>query len=172
MGLDLSTSETGWSLLYFDGDTFQIQYGTIKTNRKFTDFQKQDYIIQSVFEIIRDFNPAIICIEDTFCNARNFKTSKKLIALGGIVRYSLDTCGITYIDVPPTTLKKYLTDKGNASKQMMKDEVSKTLGIEIKNDNVADAIALAFYAGKQLFDANRLMMKMEGFIDDKKDTNP
>ena len=50
---------------------------------------------------------------------------------------------IEFVSVPPTTVKKELTGKGNASKDLMKKFAAKILGRECEDDNEADAVALA-----------------------------
>lgn len=45
--------------------------------------------------------------------------------------------------VPPTTLKKYVTGSGNASKSVIMMSLLKRYGVEIPDDNAADAYALS-----------------------------
>lgn len=52
------------------------------------------------------------------------------------------------LKVPPMTLKKYASGKGNAKKQEMLMQVYKRWGIEFNDDNAADAYALGRLAGK------------------------
>jgi crossover junction endodeoxyribonuclease RuvC len=66
--------------------------------------------------------------------------------LGGILRLALYEAGIDFIDVPPTVLKKFVTGKGNAQKQQMLLSVYKKWGVDITDDNIADAYALARFA--------------------------
>jgi len=51
---------------------------------------------------------------------------------------------IPYQGVPVGTIKKYITGKGNANKQMVIDAVN-ARGYQINDDNEADAIALMLY---------------------------
>lgn len=44
--------------------------------------------------------------------------------------------------VPPTTLKKFVTGKGNAEKSLMIREVYKRWGFDAADDNQADAVGL------------------------------
>lgn len=69
--------------------------------------------------------------------------------LSGAVRLTLLDyfCGeppeCTYpLKVPPMTLKKYVTGKGNAKKQEMLLQVYKRWGVEFTDDNAADAYSL------------------------------
>lgn len=45
--------------------------------------------------------------------------------------------------IPPTTLKKFITGKGNSRKELMLLEVYKRWGVEYKNNNLCDAYSLA-----------------------------
>lgn len=51
------------------------------------------------------------------------------------------------LQIPPMTLKKYATGKGNAKKQEMLLQIYKRWGLEFNDDNAADAYALARLAG-------------------------
>lgn len=63
--------------------------------------------------------------------------------LGGVLRLSAFQRALPLIEVPPKTLKKHLTDNGNASKTVMVETINSKYGINIDDDNDADAAALA-----------------------------
>jgi crossover junction endodeoxyribonuclease RuvC len=50
-----------------------------------------------------------------------------------------------YLMVAPTALKKFITGKGNAKKELMLMKIFKRYGLEFENNNLADAYALARY---------------------------
>lgn len=65
--------------------------------------------------------------------------------LSGVVRVALYEKGITYVDIAPSTNKKFATGKGNANKEAMLLAAARkadALGIEITNNNEADAFWL------------------------------
>lgn len=66
--------------------------------------------------------------------------------LGGALKMAGYVSGIDGFVAPPTVLKKALTGKGNAAKDMMVKEVFKTLGVDTADNNQADATAIAFLA--------------------------
>jgi len=70
--------------------------------------------------------------------------------IGGITRVAAYKRGITFIEVPPTTLKKFATGKGNADKIQIAFAMNKGYGIDFsgytKSDNLFDAYALARFA--------------------------
>lgn len=59
----------------------------------------------------------------------------------------------TPLQIPPMTLKKYATGKGNAKKQEMLLQMYKRWGVEFTNDNAADAYALGRMAAGSHIDA-------------------
>ena len=64
--------------------------------------------------------------------------------LGGMVKLTLLDFGIYPLIVPPTSLKKYVTGKGQGiSKSQMLLHVYKKWGAEFTDDNAADSYALA-----------------------------
>jgi len=60
------------------------------------------------------------------------------------------------LKVPPMTLKKYASGKGNAKKQEMLLQIYKRWGVEFNDDNAADAYALGRLAAESHIDATEL----------------
>jgi len=77
-----------------------------------------------------------------------------LAELGGVIRLSLLECvNQTYYNVPPTSLKLFVTGKGNSAKNIMLEQVYRryNLGSEIlKDDNQVDAYALARFGAEYM----------------------
>jgi Holliday junction resolvasome RuvABC endonuclease subunit len=130
IGLDLSLSETGWAI---DG-----AHGAIPT--------KPDLQLEERLEIIRkgvcvDLVKAgdLVVIEDFVTHS---PAASKLGMVHGVVRCALYRYGIDMALVPPTTLKKFATGKGNATKADMRVALLQRFGIDERNDNVVDAMWL------------------------------
>ena len=97
-------------------------------------------------------------IQETFTWLKKNKNDIKEIAMEGTVLAShsalvlgelaatvklfLWALKIRPLQIPPMTLKKYTTGKGNAKKQEMLLHIYKHWGIEFDNDNAADAYSL------------------------------
>jgi Holliday junction resolvasome RuvABC endonuclease subunit len=81
------------------------------------------------------------CLEGYSHGAKNGR--EQAGELGAAVKLVLHSFDIIPTIVPPTSLKKFTTGKGNAGKNEMLLAVYKKWGFEFKNDNEADAFALA-----------------------------
>lgn len=75
----------------------------------------------------------------------NAHTLVTLVELGTTVRQVLHESDARWYEVPPTILKKFVTGKGNAKKELMIMNVYKRFQLECQNDDEADAVALAFF---------------------------
>jgi Holliday junction resolvasome RuvABC endonuclease subunit len=57
----------------------------------------------------------------------------------GVVRLALMERSIQYRTVPPATLKRFAVGRGNATKADMRMELYKRAGVDVRDDNQADA---------------------------------
>lgn len=62
---------------------------------------------------------------------------------GGVTKLAIHHAGIPLDILPPSSLKKFVTSKGNAAKNEMMLGVYKQWGVEFSDDNLADSYALA-----------------------------
>ena len=98
----------------------------------------KDHIVSSLqFRTVKD-----VSIEGY---AFGSQMANMLGELGGVVKLTLYEIGPYYpLIVPPTTLKKYVTGKGQGvSKSQILLHVYKKWGVELNDDNAADSYALA-----------------------------
>jgi Holliday junction resolvasome RuvABC endonuclease subunit len=80
---------------------------------------------------------------------------EKLGELGGIVKLAwFEFSGEGPLVVPPTVLKKFTTGKGNASKDQMRIGAKEKWGVDIANDNLVDAYALAKYCMESMINSS------------------
>jgi Holliday junction resolvasome RuvABC endonuclease subunit len=75
----------------------------------------------------------------------------------GAVRNFLNGVNAPYITIPPATLKKFATGKGNADKHAMRMEAYKRAGVEFPNDDECDAWWL-WQAGRHLLGGTELVL--------------
>ena len=66
----------------------------------------------------------------------------------GVVRLMCLRASVPYVLLPPATLKKYATGRGNADKGDMRMALFQRTGVDVRDDNQVDALWLR-YAGLQ-----------------------
>ncbi len=138
-GLDLSLTGTGFVSLLTDGKIFQKYLFSTGPST-----QIEDRILDIAFNVLNRIDKAnyVIYIEGLSFGSRG----QKMLELAGLhyyIRCQLSKEGLSYTIVPPTTLKKFITGKGNCKKNLMLMNIYKKFGIEFDDDNIADAYCLA-----------------------------
>lgn len=112
-------------------------------HRKLTGFPRLEALVNDVASIITTYQPDHIFIEDMFVG--HASSAVTIIQIGSLLRYYLWQEGITYTDVAPTVLKKFVGGKGNAKKEEIMMHVQKNWGFTSPTNNIADAVGLAMF---------------------------
>lgn len=104
------------------------------------------HIREQVVGFFDSHGPRVIAIEGYSMGS---KFGREMAGeLGGVLRVALWEAGYSYCNVAPGTLKKFVTGKGVAKKDVMMREVFRTWGYTAIDDNDNDAFALAQLALK------------------------
>jgi len=85
----------------------------------------------------------LVVIEGLSYSMRNTTSLLQLAGLNYFVRQNLFLNKIPFVIVAPTTLKKFITGKGNSKKDVMLLETYKRYKKSFDNDNLCDAYGLA-----------------------------
>lgn len=135
VAFDLSLTSTGWARTLTD-------YGTIQTGN----LRGPARLAHILTEARQHAHGAdIVCIEN-YAYARA-NQAHQIGELGGVIRLWLWRSGVPWVVVPPKTLKKYATSRGNASKREVLQAAWSRLGYDGTDDNEADALWLAQMVG-------------------------
>jgi len=132
MGLDLSLTASA----YHDGADC---CGLIKT--KFLGAERLQHISNCIFHIVELESPQLVVVEDYAYGARGHAFS--IGELGGLIKLGLFERGFRVLLVTPTSLKKFVTNKGNSPKDIMMLQTFKKYGVEFTDNNLCDAYGLA-----------------------------
>lgn len=132
IGLDLSLTETG--IATTAGQT------TIKTS---PDTRLEDRLLtirDSIYRTISDAgsNPLVV-IENYVTRS---PAASILGMVHGVIRVHLHEHHIPYVLIPPASLKRYATGKGNATKPDIRVAILQRYSQDIRNDNACDAFVL------------------------------
>ena len=148
-GIDPSLTGTGVCIL-MDGEPPLLR--TIATSPKTHPviYSRLDYIIEKIGKILfddYDFTPNdFIFIERPFINPEHMNAQQNLLVLSYLIRKELHRRKMSWLDVSPMTLKRFVCGKGKAEKSMMLMKVYQNWNISADDDNQADACGLAHMA--------------------------
>ncbi|WPH58185.1 RuvC-like resolvase [Streptomyces phage LuckySocke] len=145
VGLDQSYSGFGVVKLDSDGD---VQKTLWKFPPKDSDGMRLGdiyVILVTLFTQCQNAYDEVHVAMEGYANGRTFNR-EKMGELGGIVKLShASVFGTDPTVVPPTSLKKFVTGKGTASKDDMVNAVQSKWSKDVTNNNIADAYGLAEY---------------------------
>jgi len=156
VGLDMAT-ETGWAYLHPTryGGSFHKGSMDFKLKRgesqgvKFLLFQNW---LARFFRVyigdVPDDHRVVVCFEKP--HHRGGAATEILVGMRGILLTYCQDNRIETVEVPPNTLKKFATGRGNASKADMIADLEAKHSIKTDNDNIADAAWLVYY-GRDMF---------------------
>jgi len=152
VGIDLSLIGTGIVVL----DDNVMEEKILIRSKKIGDKPKHELtrlmaIVGDVAAVIERHKPDVIAIEGLAFAIRKTTSFAQLSALHYMVRAMFPE--MPTIIVAPTTLKKFVTGKGNAPKDFMLMGVYKRWGITFFDDNLCDGYSLARVA-QAVFDSN------------------
>lgn len=132
IGLDLSITATGMCLV----DGFCCTVGGKST--------LSDWRIKLIADAVREAHydgdwrhHPLVVIEDLAVHGPGGALHAAQVM--GAVKLTLMAKGTPYLLVPPSSLKKYATGKGNATKADMAVALYKRAGLELADDNQVDA---------------------------------
>lgn len=146
LGVDPSLSNTGYGLLESINNKLRpIEGGVIKTASSDPLSKRLAIISKEFIQIIDNFSPDVIAVEDLHSRPKFAKTSILMGHARGVILSSAGVRGIDVFDYQPTQAKNIVTGSGRADKKQVMLSVSKILNNEnlLKNEHVADAFSIA-----------------------------
>ena len=140
LGLDLSLTGTGMCVVESNAGDGKGLLATINTTAK---TRTEDRLISIRRTIAQASNGADAAIIEGLSYGSVGGAQAERSALHWMVRVDLYQLGVPYVIVTPMSLKKFVCGTAKAEKSMMIREVYRRWNVEAKNDNEADAAALA-----------------------------
>ncbi|WP_326637330.1 hypothetical protein OG884_26690 [Streptosporangium sp. NBC_01755] len=130
IGLDLSLAATG--IARPDGHTERVTCGDLLGTDRLA------WICSAVMGHARD-SVDLVVVEGPSYGNMSGAGHHEAAGLWWLIAYTLDGADIPYAIAPPATLKKYATGRGNATKPDMRMALFQRTGLDIRDDNQADA---------------------------------
>lgn len=129
---DLSLTESGVAT-WIDG---RLTVGTLKPGTR----RGMDRLAWIRRQVLLQSKDADLVVLESYSYGAKGSAFLSLAELGGVIRLALwETLPTGYRDIPPATLKKFATGKGNAKKEDVLAAAIRRLGYAGSNHNEADA---------------------------------
>jgi crossover junction endodeoxyribonuclease RuvC len=142
----IDPSLTGTAVCILNAETNEIiELVTFKVPKDMVGIERLQWLVQKLNAFIKKHNPDEIFIEGYSFNSKG-RSIVSLGELGGIYRMLLARKWGGYYEIPPNSLKKFITTKGNAKKELMLEKTFRKYGIgseTLKDNNQVDAYGLA-----------------------------
>ena len=146
LGIDPGTQITGVGIIDFDdqGELSVCYYGSIKTIAKSSLPIRLKKIYQGLIDIIKEYKPDFIALEDIFYS-ENIKTAIVMGHARAVAILASINLEIEPMEYAPREVKLAVVGRGNASKSQVQYMVRNILSIkdEINPPDAADALAVA-----------------------------
>ena len=140
VGMD--PSYNGFAIIVIDKDANIIEQKLFKSSNK---LEPEDRIIELEKEF--KFIANIRQLKKLYIEGPSYASKGAFVlqmgALHFYIRIFFRKKDINYNVITPGTIKKFITGKGTAKKDLMLLKVYKKFGIEFENDNLCDAYSLA-----------------------------
>ncbi|MCX7944133.1 MAG: crossover junction endodeoxyribonuclease RuvC [Deltaproteobacteria bacterium] len=144
LGFDPGINKCGYGIIKQEGSRIlHIENGLIQTKGGKNYFEKINIIYAKSEEIIKNFEPDIVCMETAF-HAKNVHSTIILASARTAAILAFMRGGKRIEEFSPKEIKKSVCGNGNASKTQIQEMVKIILNLpEIPYEDAADALAIA-----------------------------
>ena len=146
LGIDPGLTNTGYGLIEVDGQDYTVVEGGVVRTKSGVPMEQRLFMIYSAIrDVIQEFNPHAVAIEDLHSHARFVKTAILLGHARGVAVMAAGEADVPVFNYQPTRAKNIVTGSGRADKEQVKAAVSAHLRAPdvAKNEHVADAFSIA-----------------------------
>lgn len=146
LGVDPGLRRTGYALLERSASGPSLREAGVIRSKSGTSLGARVLEIGTgLREVIQEFRPEAMAIEQVFSLGRNPKSALLMAHARGAILMVTAELGIPIIHFTPTQVKRLLTGSGRASKEQMQHAVTRELRLErlLEPNDVADASAVA-----------------------------
>jgi crossover junction endodeoxyribonuclease RuvC len=148
VGLDLALNSTGYAHV-------DRTLETIRPARGLDGYDRHYDVAERVLRAIAKDRPDVVLLEGYAPHMPGAIATIRSAELGGIVRAAMQRHGVTWLEVAPSTLKRWATGNGNARKPAMTSRAVE-LGARLSKptaDDEADAFLLKLL-GEDLYNGD------------------
>ena len=153
IGFDPGLSHTGYAVLNKEGNNINlVQCGLISPKRNKSLSERLFTIFSETNELLEDFNPNLVVIENVFYG-KNVQSAIKLGQAKASIMLSSEKYNIDMVDYTPREIKQSIVGNGSASKEQVEFMVKKIFKLDdtmLKRNDISDAIAVAWCGANKI----------------------
>ena len=153
IGFDPGLSHTGYAVLNKEGNNINlVQCGLISPKRNKSLSERLFTIFSETNELLEDFNPNLVVIENVFYG-KNVQSAIKLGQAKASIMLSSEKYNIDMVDYTPREIKQSIVGNGAASKEQVEFMVKKIFKLDdtmLKRNDISDAIAVAWCGANRI----------------------
>lgn len=148
IGVDPGTIVMGYGILSVSerGELSLLAMGVLKLDALESHYERLHRIFDGVQALIRRYHPTTLAIEAPFYG-KNVQSMLKLGRAQGSAIVAAKSAGLPVTEYPPSTIKRAITGRGNASKEQVSLFLQKQLNIPaealLNALDATDAVAVA-----------------------------
>lgn len=146
LGIDPGLNRTGYALLEYSlKGPVLCEGGIIRSTKELNLAARVHEIGSGIREVIEEFRPDIMVIEQVFTTPKFPKSSIIMAHARGAILYAAHDAGVPVVHYTPTQIKRLITGSGHASKEQIQHAIKAELGLKtiLEPNDVADAFAAA-----------------------------
>jgi len=159
LGIDPGTAITGYGLVEARGNKLKaVDYACVRTPANMPLEHRLQAIYSAMVDIIRQYNPTHLAIEELFFN-KNVRTALAVGHARGVIILAAANAGLDVFEYTPLQVKQAVVGYGRADKAQIQFMVKTLLCLpeSPKPDDVADGLAIAichthFFRSQKLLD--------------------
>lgn len=146
LGIDPGLQRTGYSLVERTANGPVLREGgVVRSEKGATLARRVREIASGVCEVLDEFRPQAVAIEQVFSLGRNPKTALLMAHARGAILAAVAEREIPIVHFTPRQIKRLLTGSGKATKDQVQRAIQREFGLEqiLEPNDVADASAVA-----------------------------
>ena len=146
LGIDPGLNRTGYAVLEVGTRGPKLREGgVINSTPKFALAERVREISTSLREVIAEYSPAVMAIEQVSPHVQNPKTAILMAHAPGVILLAAADQRIPVVHYTPRQIKKLLTGSGRATKDQVQHAIQHELRMKklLEPNDVADASAVA-----------------------------
>ncbi len=146
LGIDPGLNRTGYALVRRSPKRpILIEGGVVSSTKSKSLAERILEIGRGIREVIAEFQPEAMAVEQVFSMPRNPKTAVLMAHARGAILFAAAEATIPIVHYTPRQIKKLLTGSGAASKEQVQSAIQRELGLKkiLEPNDVADASAIA-----------------------------